>query len=71
MKPRFSIIIPIYKVEDFLHKCVDSLLCQDYSNVEITLVDDGSPDSCPQICDDYDMVKGYTQRNIYKISNVR
>ena len=53
MKPRFSIIIPIYKVEDFLHKCVDSLLCQDYSNMEIILVDDGSPDSCPQICDDY------------------
>lgn len=53
MKPRFSIIIPIYKVEDFLHKCVDSLLCQDYSNVEIILVDDGSPDGCPQICDDY------------------
>lgn len=53
MKPRFSIIIPIYKVEEFLHKCVDSLLCQDYSNMEIILVDDGSPDNCPQICDDY------------------
>lgn len=53
MKPRFSIVIPIYKVEDFLHKCVDSLLSQDYSNMEIILVDDGSPDRCPQICDDY------------------
>lgn len=48
-----SIIIPIYKVEDYLERCVESVLRQSYSNVEIILVDDGSPDNCPQICDEY------------------
>jgi len=48
-----SIIVPIYKVEKYLERCVDSLLCQTYKNLEIILVDDGSPDSCPQICDEY------------------
>lgn len=47
----FSIIVPVYKVEDYLRECVDSLLCQKYDNFEIILVDDGSPDNCPQICD--------------------
>ena len=51
--PFFSIIIPIYKVEKYLHKCVDSILTQDYDNFEIILVDDGSPDKCPEICDRY------------------
>ena len=48
-----SIVVPIYNVERYLHKCVDSLLNQDIVNYEIILVDDGSPDSCQQICDDY------------------
>lgn len=48
-----SIIVPVYKVEPYLHKCVDSLLAQDYSDYEIILVDDGSPDGCPEICDNY------------------
>lgn len=48
-----SFIVPIYNVEPYLHKCVDSLLDQDYRDFEIILVDDGSPDGCPQICDDY------------------
>lgn len=52
-QPRLSIIVPIYGVERYLRKCVDSLLAQDYDNYEIILVDDGSPDSCPQICDEY------------------
>lgn len=47
----FSIIIPVYKVEQYLEKCVNSLLCQDFKNFEIILVDDGSPDKCPAICD--------------------
>lgn len=51
--PFFSIIIPVYKVERYLHQCVDSVLAQSYTNYEIILVDDGSPDSCPQICDEY------------------
>ncbi len=49
----FSIIVPIYKVEKYLHKCVGSVLAQTFSNFEIILVDDGSPDDCPKICDDY------------------
>lgn len=48
-----SIIVPIYKVEKYIHRCVDSILCQAYHNLEIILVDDGSPDNCPAICDEY------------------
>lgn len=51
--PKLSVIIPIYKVEKFLNRCVDSVINQSYNNLEIILVDDGSPDNCPQICDDY------------------
>lgn len=50
---RFSVIIPIYKVEKFLSECVDSVTDQTFQNIEIILVDDGSPDLCPQICDEY------------------
>ena len=50
---KFSIIVPVYKVEDYLPTCVDSLLMQDYSSFEVILVDDGSPDNCPQLCDAY------------------
>ena len=48
-----SIIVPIYKVEPYLHRCLDSIVNQSYTNLEIILVDDGSPDTCPQICDEY------------------
>ena len=50
---KLSFIVPVYNVELYLRKCVDSLLAQDYSACEIILVDDGSPDKCPQICDEY------------------
>ena len=53
MTPKLSIIVPIYNVEQYLRKCVDNLLQQDYDNYEIILVDDGSPDGCPQMCDNY------------------
>jgi len=53
MKPLISVIIPIYKVEQYLRKCVDSVLLQTYANLEIILVDDGSPDNCGKICDEY------------------
>ena len=48
-----SIVIPIYNVEEFLRECVDSVLAQAYRNIEVILVDDGSPDQCPEICDRY------------------
>lgn len=51
--PLVSIIVPIYKVEPYLRRCLDSIINQTYSNLEIILVDDGSPDNCPQICDEY------------------
>lgn len=51
--PSVSIIIPIYKVEKYLKRCVESVLEQTLSDLEIILVDDGSPDQCPEICDEY------------------
>lgn len=48
-----SIIVPIYNVEEYLDRCVDSIVNQTYTNLEIILVDDGSPDNCPQMCDDW------------------
>lgn len=53
MQPLISVIVPIYKVEKYLKKCVDSIINQTYKNLEIILVDDGSPDNCPKICDEY------------------
>ena len=48
-----SVILPIYRVENYLTQCIESLIIQTYKNIEIILVDDGSPDSCPVICDEY------------------
>lgn len=46
-----SVIVPVYKVEKYINKCVESIVNQTYDNIEIILVDDGSPDRCPEICD--------------------
>lgn len=51
--PLVSVVVPIYKVEKYLHQCIDSILRQTLKNIEIILVDDGSPDKCPEICDEY------------------
>ncbi|MGN0383573.1 MAG: glycosyltransferase family 2 protein [Eubacterium sp.] len=53
MEPLISVVVPIYKVEDYISRCVDSIINQTYKNLEIILVDDGSPDNCPQLCDEY------------------
>lgn len=52
-KPLISIIVPVYKVEKYLHECIESILCQTYQYFELILVDDGSPDSCGEICEEY------------------
>ena len=52
-RPLVSVVIPVYKVEEYLARCVDSVLSQTLQDLQIILVDDGSPDNCPQICDDY------------------
>lgn len=52
-KPLISVIVPIYNVENYLDKCVESIVNQTYKNLEIILVDDGSSDNCPQKCDDW------------------
>lgn len=53
MEDLISIIVPVYKVEKYIRQCVDSILNQTYRNIDLVLVDDGSPDSCPEICDYY------------------
>ncbi len=52
-KPLISVIVPVYKVENYLDKCVESIVNQTYKNLEIILVDDGSPDNCPKMCDEW------------------
>ncbi len=52
-EPKISIIVPVYKVEPYIRKCLDSIVGQTYRNLQIILVDDGSPDNCGKICDEY------------------
>ena len=52
-KDLISVIVPVYKVEKYLEKCIESVLKQTYTNLQIILVDDGSPDNCGKICDEY------------------
>lgn len=51
--PKFSIIVPVYKVEQYLDRCIQSILKQTFTDFEVILVDDGSPDNCGVICDNY------------------
>mgnify|MGYP002574599501 FL=1 len=52
-KDLISVIVPVYKVEKYLEKCIESIIKQTYTNLQIILVDDGSPDNCGKICDEY------------------
>ena len=51
--PTISVIVPVYKVEPYIRKCVDSILGQTFSDIQVIPVDDGSPDQCGKICDEY------------------
>lgn len=51
--PEISVIVPVYKVEPYLRQCINSILCQSYTDFELILVDDGSPDNCGAICEEY------------------
>ena len=51
--PEISVIVPVYKVEPYLERCVKSILAQTFQDYEIILVDDGSPDTCPALCDQW------------------
>lgn len=53
MNPKVSIVVPIYNVEKYLNRCIESIVNQTYTNLEIILVDDGSPDNCPAMCDEW------------------
>lgn len=56
MCEKVSIIVPVYKVEKYIYRCIESIMNQTYENLEILLVDDGSPDKCGEICDNYALV---------------
>ena len=65
MNPKVSIVVPVYRVECYLDRCVQSLVNQTLKEIEIILVDDGSPDKCPQMCDEY-AKKDYRVKVIHK-----
>lgn len=67
MNPLVSVVIPIYNVENYLERCVESIINQTYTNLEIILVNDGSPDNCPNICDNYAKIDNRV-RVIHKIN---
>lgn len=64
---KVSIVVPIYNVKDYIHRCIDSLIVQTYRNLEIILVDDGSSDGSGTICDEY-MIRDSRVRTIHKIN---
>ena len=58
---QISIVVPVYNVERYLKRCIESIINQTYNNLEILLVDDGSADNCPEICDYYSKVDNRIQ----------
>lgn len=67
-QPLLSIIVPVYKAENHLDRCVESILSQTYGNIELILVDDGSPDACPSMCDSW-AKRDWRVRVIHKKNN--
>lgn len=65
MNPKVSVVVPVYNVERYLDRCVQSLMNQTLKEIEIILVDDGSPDKCPEMCDEYTK-KGYCIKVVHK-----
>jgi glycosyltransferase involved in cell wall biosynthesis len=65
--PVISIIVPVYKVEPYLRRCLDSVLAQTFTDYECILVDDGSPDECPVLCDEY--AENYPQMRVIHQEN--
>ncbi|MBQ9861711.1 MAG: glycosyltransferase [Clostridia bacterium] len=53
MTPTISVIVPVYNVERYLPRCIDSILSQTFTDFQLILIDDGSPDACGRICDEY------------------
>lgn len=53
MIPKISVIVPVYNVEKYLHRCIDSILAQTFTDFEVLLIDDGSKDKSGEICDEY------------------
>ena len=51
--PYFTIVIPVYRAQKYIRQCLDSIIHQSFKDFEVILVDDGSPDACPQICEEY------------------
>ena len=62
-----SVIVPVYNVGPYLSRCIDSIISQEYKDLEILLIDDGSTDSSPEICDQYKLkdsrISGYHKKN--------
>lgn len=65
--PEISVIVPVYNVEKYLNRCIESILCQTFTDIEIILVDDGSLDGCPAICDAY--AEKYTNVRVFHKKN--
>ena len=53
MNPKISVIVPVYNAERYLHRCIDSILAQTFTDFEVLLIDDGSKDKSGEICDEY------------------